>query len=123
MPTTLKDCGWDPATEQLTVGNGVFAPVSPEVWNFEVSGLRVLPSWLGYRVKNRKGRRSSELDDIRPQNWTQSKELLILLSILEHTVEVAPHAADLLDRIVDGPLIAATDLPSPTSAERKPPKP
>ena len=119
----MADCRYDPGTEQLTIGAGIFAPVSPEVWNFEVSGLRVLPSWLGYRMKNRKGRKSSELDDIRPQNWTQSKELVILLSILEHTVEVAPRAADLLDRIVDGPLITVADLPTPESAERKPPKP
>ena len=113
---------YDPESEELRVGNGVFAPVSPAVWDFEVSGLRVLPSWLGYRMKNRKGKKSSELDDIRPARWTQSKELLLLLSILEHTVEVTPQAADLLGRIVEGPLIPATDLPTPTSAERTPPK-
>ncbi len=122
MPDGLKDCQYDSKTEQLTVGTGIFAPVSPEVWNFEVSGLRVLRSWLGYRVKNRKGRKSSPLDDIRPTRWTQSNELLLLLSILEHTVEVTPRAADLLDRIVNGPLIPASDLPTPTPAERKPPR-
>ena len=111
---------YDPEAEELSVGNGVFAPVSPDVWDFEVSGLRVLPSWLGYRMKNRKGKKSSELDDIRPTRWTQSKELLLLLSILEHTVEVTPQAADLLGRIVEGPLIPASDLPTPTPAERKP---
>ncbi|MYH75092.1 MAG: N-6 DNA methylase [Acidimicrobiales bacterium] len=114
--------GYDPGTEQLTVGNGVFAPVSQEVWGFEVSGLRVLPSWLGYRMKTRRGRKSSDLDDIRPTRWTQSRELLLLLSILEHTVDVTPRAADLLGRIVDAPLIEAGDLPTPTPAERKPPK-
>ncbi len=34
----------------------------------------------------------------------------------------SPQAADLLDRIVVGPLILASDLPSPTEAERKPPQ-
>lgn len=119
MPESFS---YDPDAEQLTVGNGVYAPVSSEVWGFEVSGLKVLPSWLGYRMKTRKGRKSSDLDDIRPTRWTQSKELLLLLSILEHTVEVAPQAADLLDRIVDGPLIRAADLPAPAPAQRKPPK-
>ena len=119
MPESFS---YDPDTEQLTVGNGVFAPVSPEVWGFEVSGLRVLPSWLGYRMKTRKGRKSSDLDDIRPTRWAQSAELLLLLSILEHTIEVTPQAADLLDRIVDAPLIETGDLPTPTPAERKPPK-
>ena len=116
-----ENFNYDPDNEELFVGNGVFAPVSPEVWDFEVSGLRVLPSWLGYRKKYRKGKKSSDLDYIRPTRWTQSKELLLLLSILEHTVEVTPRAADLLDRIVDGPLIPATVLPTPTPAERKPP--
>ena len=117
-----EDYDYDPESEELFVGSGVFTPVSPEVWDFEVSGLRVLPSWLGYRMKNRKGKKSSDLDAIRPPRWTQSKELLLLLSILEHTVEVTPQAADLLDRIVNGPLIPASDLPTPTPAERKPPK-
>ncbi len=117
-----EDYDYDPESEELFVGSGVFTPVSPEVWDFEVSGLRVVPSWLGYRMKNRKGRKSSELDDVRPSRWTQSKELLLLLSILEHTVEVTPRAADLLGRIVDGPLIPASDLPTPTPAQRKPPR-
>ncbi len=113
---------YDPESRTLTVGTGAFAPVSPEAWDFEVSGLRVLRSWLGYRMKNRKGRKSSPLDDIRPTNWTQSKELLLVLSIIEHTIEVTPKAAALLDQIVKGPLIPATDLPTPTPANRKPPR-
>ena len=122
MPQDLKDCHYNAKTKQLTVGTGIFAPVSEEAWNFEVSGLRVLRSWLGYRMKNRKGRKSSDLDDIRPTRWTQSNELLLLLSILEHTIEVTPRATELLNQIVNGPLIQATDLPAPTPAQRKPPK-
>ena len=116
------DFDYDPESQTLTVGTGAFAPVSPEAWDFEVSGLRVLRSWLGYRMKNRKGRKSSPLDDIRPTNWIQSNELLLVLSIIEHTIEVTPKAAALLDQIVKGPLIPATDLPTPTAANRKPPR-
>ncbi|MCQ3811611.1 MAG: N-6 DNA methylase [Acidimicrobiia bacterium] len=111
-----------PTSQHLTVGTGVFGPVSAEVWEFEVSGLKVLRSWLGYRMKNRKGRKSSPLDDIRPTHWTQTGELLRLLAILDHTVQVTPTAAKLLDDILDSPLIPATDLPTPTPAQRKPPK-
>ena len=57
---------YDPNTQRLTVGTGTFGPVNPDVWNFEVSGLNVLSSWLGYRMKTRKGKKSSPLDDIRP---------------------------------------------------------
>ena len=112
--------GYDAETQHLTVGTGKFGPVSPEVWNFEVSGLKVVSSWLGYRMKKRKGRKSSPLDDIRPTRWTQTDELLRLLAILEHTVEVTPVAAALLDEILAGPLIPATDLPKPTPDQRKP---
>ena len=109
-------------TQKLLIGTGVFGPVSSEVWNFEVSGLKVLQSWLGYRMKNRKGRKSSPLDDIRPDRWTQTDELLRLLAILEHTVEVTPAVTRLLEEIVSGPLILAEDLPQPTDAQRKPPR-
>ena len=111
---------YDPETELLMVGTGTFGPVSLEIWNFEVSGLQVVDSWLGYRMKTRKGRKSSPLDDIRPTRWTQTDELLRLLAILEHTIEVTPTAAALLDEILANPLIPATDLPTPTPDQRKP---
>ena len=91
---------YDPSTQRLTVGTGTFGPVSPDVWSFEVSGLKVAESWLGYRMKIRKGRKSSPLDDIRPTRWTQTDELLRLLAILEHTIEVTSIAAALLALIV-----------------------
>ena len=113
---------YDSDTQELSVGTGLFGPVSPEVFNFEVSGLKVLKSWLDYRMSVRSGRKSSPLDDIRPNRWTQTDELLCLLAILEHTVEVTPVAAELLEEIVSGPLILAKDLPQPTDTQRKPPR-
>lgn len=106
----------------LIVGTGVFGPVTSEVWDFEVSGHKTLQSWIGYRMKVRRGRRSSRLDHIRPDGWYQTDELLQLLAILERTIEMTPDAVQLLDDIVAGKLILATDLPSPTVAERKLPK-
>ena len=119
MPDSFN---YDPANRRITVGTGAFAPVSPEVWNFEVSGLRVVRSWLGYRMKRRKGRKSSPLDNIRPSRWNQTPELLRLLSILEHTIGAIHEATALLERIVNDSSISATDLPTPVHAERKPPK-
>ncbi|MYJ13558.1 MAG: N-6 DNA methylase [Acidimicrobiia bacterium] len=118
-----EKCSYDADTETLTVGTGSFAPVSAAVWAFEVSGMGVLNSWLGYRMKTRKGKKSSPLDDIRPTRWRETDELLRLLAILDHTVEVTPTAAALLEDILANPLIAATDLPQPTEDQRKPPKP
>ena len=117
-----RDIHYDPDSRSLTVGTGLFAPVAPEVWDFEVSGLNVLGSWLGYRMKTRKGKGSSSLNKIRPTHWSQTEELLRLLAILDHTVQVTPTAAKLLDDILASPLIPATDLPTPTPAQRKPPR-
>jgi predicted helicase len=113
---------YDKTNERILVGTGVFGPVSEEIWQFQVSGLKVLQSWLGYRMAVRKGKKSSPLDDIRPSRWTFSDELLYLISIVQHTVEVTPAAAELIGEIADGPLIDANSLPKPTEAERKLPK-
>jgi hypothetical protein len=113
---------YDLTSQELTVGTGRFGPVSKEVWAFEVSGLKVLQSWLGYRMATRKGRKSSPLDDIRPERWTFTDELLRVIAILQRTVDLTPRASELLAAVVSGPLIDAASLPTPTDAERKPPR-
>lgn len=113
---------WDADSGSLTVGNGSFGPVDRAVWEFEVSGLKVLQSWLGNRMKAGKGKKSSPLDDIRPERWTFTPELLTLLAILELTVDLTPKVADLLERVVSGDLVDPATLPIPTDAERKAPK-
>jgi len=113
---------WESASETLHIGDGEVGPVPPAVWDFDVSGLKVLQSWLGNRMKEGKGRKSSLLDDIRPERWTFTPELLTLISILEHTVEQTPKAAALLNRVVNSELIDAGLLPTPTDGERKAPK-
>jgi len=112
---------YDESTSVLVVGTGSFDRVAPDVWNFEVSGLRVVASWLGYRMAERKGKKSSPLDDIRPERWTFTPELLQLLAILERTVELTPKAAALLDEVVASKLIGASTLPTPKDLERKAP--
>lgn len=114
---------YEPGTRTLHVGEGSFAPVSKEVWGFSVSGLEVVKSWLSYRMKAGAGRKSSPLDDIRPERWTSTmtKELLELIWVLEATVTLFPEMEALLDEIVTSELFAAIDLPEPTDEERKPP--
>lgn len=102
--------GYDTASQTLTVGNGAIAPVSPAVWNFEVSGMKPLQKWLGYRMAKRQGRTSSPLDAITYDEWTFTDELLLVVSILQHTVDLTPRAAELLSRVLDGPLFTAEDL-------------
>ena len=112
---------YDPTTKTLRVGDGEFAPVAPAVWTYSVSGLHVVKSWLDYRKLVPSGRKSSDLDKIRPERWTFSEELLELLWVLEATVALEPEGLTLLDEVCASPLFSADDLPIPTNEERKPP--
>ena len=113
----------DGATRTLHVGAGAFAPVAPAVYAFEVSGLKVVQSWLRYRMKNGAGRKSSPLDDIRPARWTArfTTDLLELLWVLEATVALYPEQADLLRAVVAGRCLRADDLPPVPAQARQPP--
>lgn len=117
---------YDAQHARLCVGDGVFEPVASEIWEFEVSGLRVVKSWLDYRVgsgKSSKRQNASPLDAIRPQQWTFAftAELLNLLWILEHTLAVYPRQAALLDKVLRSPLFVEGDLLTPSDNMRKPP--
>ena len=114
----------DSATETLRVGAGRFAPVPQAIYDFEVSGLRVVPSWLRYRMKRGAGRRSSPLNDIRPARWPAafSRELLALIWVLEGTLALYPQQARLLDKVLAGPCLPASAIAPPDAALRRPPK-
>ena len=114
---------YNDVTETLRVGEGEFAPVAPEVYEFEVSGLKVVQSWLKYRMKKGAGRKSSPLDHIRPARWTSqfTTELLELLWVLEATVDGYPEQERLLEAIVAGDCFQADELPPVPDAMRKPP--
>ena len=108
----------------LFVGAGRFTPVQPEVWEFSVSGFKVVQSWLRYRRRDGAGRKSSPLDEIRPARWTAqfTNELLELLWTLEATIDHYPALADLLDAITAGPTFTADELPQPSAQQRQAPK-
>jgi len=114
---------YDEDAHEIIVGDGRFGPVAPAIWEFEVSGLKVVQSWLGYRMKKRAGKKSSPLDDIRPEHWTarMSDELLELLWVLEATLAMEPELGSALDRVVAGACFQASDLPIPQPHERKAP--
>jgi len=112
---------YDPAKQEIAVGDGRFGPVAAKVWEFEVSGLKVVQSWLGYRMRKRAGKKSSPLDDIRPERWTarMSDELLELLWVLEATLAMEPELENALDNVVTNPCFTAAELPTPMPEERK----
>ena len=49
-------------------------------------------------------------------------ELLDLLWLVEHSLELEPKLAELLDRVVNSPVFYAKDIPQPTSADREAPE-
>jgi hypothetical protein len=103
---------YDEATQTLCVGDGRIAPVLQAAWTYQVSGMRVVRHWFGYRKRNPAGRRGSQLDDIKATSWTPetTTELLNLLNVLGRLVELQPRQADLLIGILDSPFVTVTDL-------------
>ncbi len=119
IPGTEPDViHYDVGTRRLHVGKGHFANVTPEMWNYEISGKKVIWQWFSYRKRNRTKpiigdrRPPSPLDKIQPEGWLAeyTTDLLDLLNVLGRVIALEPRQADLLNRICDGPLIAIQDL-------------
>ncbi len=130
IPATPADVGYDAGAGELVVGEGRISGVPREVWDYEVSGMQVVKKWLGYRTASGSGRAvssGSELDRIRPQQWADewNDELLDLLRVLTHSLNLRPQQDELLGRVCSGPLVSASQLsvPGPNDPLRKPPTP
>ena len=126
LPESGRACSYDAETETLRVADGVLVGLPQEVWEFEVSGMKVLPKWLAYRTLAGAGRSassSSPLDGIRPTDWPAewSQELIELVSVLQRTTDLMNDGAGLLAAIVEGATINASILPEPADALRGPP--
>jgi hypothetical protein len=113
-----ENFSYDLAGRQLHVGEGIFGPVRPEVWEFGVSGFQVVQHWLAHRLQKGVGKKSSPLDKIRPAAWQFDEELLDLLWVLEHTVDSWPELGKALHEIVASALFTTQDFPEPKAEER-----
>ncbi|MDR1349315.1 MAG: hypothetical protein LBJ59_00785, partial [Zoogloeaceae bacterium] len=118
-----ENFNYDGVARVIRVDSGEFGPVDVGVWEYEVSGLKVVQSWLGYRMRNRKGKKSSPLDDITPTGWNSdyTSEFLRLLNLLTRTLALHPRQAELLDDILCGSLFDADELPPVPPQWRKAP--
>ena len=100
--------------ELTTFGKARIEQVPVVVWNYEVSGKRVLTQWFSYRKMNRERpiigdrRPPSALGDIQPDHWLAeyTTELLNVLHVLTLLVELEPNQAKHLEKICAGPLIS-----------------
>ncbi|KRE97552.1 hypothetical protein ASG76_02260 [Nocardioides sp. Soil774] len=107
---------YEAASSVLNLGEGLISGVSPAVWEFEVSGLRVVSSWLGYRMRDKKGLKGP-LDSLQPTKWTFDEELIQLLWAVEQIAMSATTGAMLLDRVIAGDVFTNLELPQPSAAE------
>lgn len=127
LPAAKSDIRYDAETETLQVADGVLGGVPSDVWAFEVSGMNVVPKWLGYRMAKPAGRAASSdspLDYIRPSTWAHewSTELIEIVAALRETLRLTPDGVAILEEILTGTLIAATDLPPVPATLRNPPR-
>jgi len=119
---------YDSNDQVLTFGTARFGPVSPEVAAYDVGGRNVFHSWCGYRKKSPSGRRSSPLDDINAEAWTNdwTRELLEIITVLQKLVDQEDAQAKLLEEILAAPHISRQELSESgvswpaTRADRKP---
>ena len=116
-----RDHSYDEEERVLRVGEGEFGPVAPEVYRYSVSGFQVVKSWLDRRKLQRSGRKSSDLDKIRPERWTFTQDFVQLLWVLEETLRLQPEGAELLAEVCASDVFSAADLPTPTAEERRAP--
>jgi hypothetical protein len=109
MPATIT---YDEPRAVVQVGDGEFGPVLREVWDYSVGGKNVLKSWFNYRKQEPGGKKNYPLDLVYPDTWAPdwTTELIDLLTLLTRLTALKPGQADLLARILDGPLLTTADL-------------
>ena len=113
---------YDRENSILYVGEGIFTHVAPEVMDYSVSGMGVVDSWLGYRLKDPAGKASSPLDRIQSDSWIYDLELLELLWQVEFFVRSEEEATALLDKVISGDIIDPSDIGTPEADELRAPK-
>jgi hypothetical protein len=125
LPADKTEIRFNPDDQELLVADGVLVGLSEAVYSFEVSGMPVITKWLGYRQQRAPGKAASStspLDGIRPATWHRewSEELVEIVAALRETTALLSQGVELLDSILGGPLVSASELPVPPDWMRKP---
>ena len=96
----------------LHVGQGSFSPVTARMWAYDVSGMNVIKKWFSYRKANPGGKKTSPLDELHLQTWPREwiTEFNELLTVLRRVTELEEAQAALLERVLSGPLITASEM-------------
>jgi len=109
MPDTIA---YDVDTATVSLGDGQWGPVRPEVWAYDVGGKNVLRSWFNYRKAVPGGKKTSPLDyvhvDVWPAEWTI--EFIDLLTVLTRLVDLEAEQAKLLGDVLAGDVLTMEAL-------------
>lgn len=119
-----QNYSYDAALNQLHVGPGVWAHVTPEVYGYEVGGRKVIPSWLDYRIASMNGSDQEGLNAIVESRWLPewSEQLTTVLRSVSRLLSFAARQAANLEKIAEGPQLSVADLSGsvpPSDATRK----
>lgn len=115
FPDTIS---YDAGTKRLHIGAGFIENVDKKVWEYEVSGKKVIRQWFSSRKLDRERpligekRAPSLLGDIQPASWLPeySTDLINLLHVLTTLVDLESEQEKLLTAICAGKLISASDV-------------
>ncbi len=125
MPEAMT---YDETRRIVRLGDGEIGPVNPAVWKYAVGGKNVLKSWINYRKAVPGGKKTSPLDYLHVEAWDPdwTTELIDLLTVLTRLIELEPAQAELLEKVLEGPVqsmdsLRAAGVKWPSSAaDRKP---
>lgn len=115
LPDTMR---YETEKNRLHVGAGYIDNVTKAMWDYEVSGKQVVWQWFSYRRLDRTKpligdkRPPSPLDAIQPDHWLPeyTRDLIDLLNVIGGLIRLEPKQADLMQRILDHPLITVAQL-------------
>lgn len=114
MPETIS---FDAVTGELVLGAGRIMNVTPEMWDFQISGVQVIRQWFSSRQKSREkvvigDRAVSPLLKVHSDRWTAeyTSQLIDLLNVIGMLVELEAEQANLLKQVLDRATVTVDDL-------------
>jgi hypothetical protein len=110
--TLPEGATYDPTTRVISLGQGRWSNVNPAVWDYKVGGVGIIESWVGYRRKVPKGKKTSPLDYIQETHWNPdwSGQFHELLLALTHLVHLEDEQEALLQDVLAGSLLDLSSL-------------
>ena len=105
-PSRLPDFSdrcYHAADEALRFGGGEITGITADLWSHQVSGYRTLPRWIKARSSSPGGRRTSDLDDEKPDKWTFTSDLIEVCNKIASLNRAAEEAVPILARMAAPP--------------------